>query len=195
MEKQINRIFKEFQKDLENDDYSILGSCQYKVIENTHDWALKLLNLIGNHQFEILIGITYKGILSLSELEHSAYLILENSYSVHSPAYGGSEQGKNKNPYAITEMPRYQHLINHETKRIPLENYASITKDEAWDLWSAYIGPLNQLGFPNPFKFTEHENTLNLALEEDDNFEIGIQLAYLTYLYGTDLSIWADYDT
>ena len=185
MEKQINRIFDEYQSNLNNFDLSdALGSCQYKSIEDTHTWALKLLKLIGNQKFEKLIGLTYSGIQTLQEIEHDCYLLLKGSTTVKI----------DDRDIPITETPDYIPLMDHENQRISLDNYIEITRNEAWDLWSAWMGPLTNMEIQKTVKIPVFGPILN-QMSQSENFEIGVQLAYLTYIHGTDLSIWADYDT
>jgi hypothetical protein len=184
-EKLINEIFNEYERNLNNSTVSdALGSCQYKTIEDTHIWATKLLNLIGYKQFEELIGLTYKNILTMEEIELDCYNILKDSTTVLI----------DDADIPITETIDYIPLLDTENKRVSLDNYIEITRDEAWDLWSAYIGPLTHMQIKDPVETPVHGPILNQAVQSD-NFAIGIQLAYLTHIHGYELKNWDGYDT
>ena len=79
-------------------------------------------------------------------------------------------------------------------RRCAIDKYYEITKDAAWDLWSAAMNPIKNMKLESAPKLPTHGPLFN-QIAQSDNFAIGLMLAYTTHLFGTTLSTFADYDT
>lgn len=148
-----------------------LGSCQYCTIEFSYEMALTLLRY-DRKRFEKTFKITYKEQLSQEEYTDQLWMVLEENKP---------EPEDDEEPIIIPE-------------KITIEQYYELTNSWAWDLWSAAECPLS--GFDMKTKLPSYAvgPLLNLMVQ-DENFQIGIYLAYHTYLFGTDLIAFADFDT
>lgn len=176
IQKQVDEAFDTYQKELNNLDVSdVLGSCQYKSIEDTYNWATSIINILGIKGFESLLGITYSAALTKDELEKELCDILKET------------QNEDDDDYK-----ELQEILKQGT--CPIEDYAELTRDLAWDLWSAYPVALKDFKMENKIELPTYGPIFN-QMAQSENFEIGIHLAYITHLYGTDLDIWAGYDT
>lgn len=187
-ETEINKIFDEFENKLNQgiECSESLGSCQYKSIEDTHFLVTSLLRVMNLKDFEKAFGITYSGIATqMKEIERDCYEILIHEFSINSD-----------HEVLMKNDPDYKDKFDHKNKRLKLLDYIEITRDQAWDLWSAYLGPLWSLEITTEIKdsLPTFGPILNMEVQSD-NFIIGVQLAYLTHFFNIPLSAWDGYDT
>ena len=187
MDKQqlIDQAFDKFEAELTKgiELSEQLRSCQYKTIEDTHTLVTSLLKIMGQEDFEKAFGITYKNICSLAEVEKDCYLILIDQIIVyHTPKI------------LVKDYPDYKDLFDHKNKRLSINDYIYITCNESWDLWSAALGPIEYLQIKDPIDLPTYGPLFN-QMAQEDNFIIGIQLAYLTHFYDIPLYAWNGYDT
>lgn len=174
-QQEFDRIWDKFQADLDKFECGPLGSAQYWTISVTYDWALSLLRAdwFGFEKFKQLLNITHGPILTEAEVLERVSGTIEEAIA-----------------YA-KEDPDHDYI---ERPINTIADYYACLKDEAWDLWSAAIPPLPELSIGENIKLPTFGPILN-ALAQSENFEIGVWLALTTYLFGTDISAFADFDT
>lgn len=178
--KQINAIFDKYQEALNSGIQTCnLGSCQYKTIEDTYDWALALIKIMGRPAFEKSLGITYAKELSKDEFLDILWEILNID--------GGTCDDDN-NDITIAKA------CNLSRETLTIELYYQSLQECSSDLWSAAKSPLHDLKIENPVETPPYGPILN-QLAQSENFIIGIMLAYTTFLYGTHLEAFAGFDT
>ena len=164
-----------------------LGSCQYTSIVETYDLIYPLLKS-SRENLEKAMGITYDREIPINEMETTLYACLEDSFEDDLEYYEDSD----KHQEFLTEI---YNPIDHVNKKATYAQYIKYTKECSWDLWSAYVGPLQNFQFNGPSTNTKTLGPILNEVAYDDNFRIGIELAYLTLLHGIALEDWADYDT
>jgi len=189
--KELDNIWKTYEKELDNYTTCELGSCQYKTIEDTYNWALALMTnpIFGRAKFEELIGITYKAEDTLETFQRDLYeIISEDMAGMETHDYEHYLE-----EYKETwESPE----IDHTAKSLTIEQYYTLARDLAYDLWSAAMAPFDTLDIPELENFTlpTYGPLLN-QMAQNQNFRIGIELAYTTFIFGTSLETFSDFDT
>jgi len=179
----VDLIFDAYEKEIENFTVSpILGSCQYKSIEDTYNWATDLIEVLGLKGFEIMLGIKYSRALTQDEVEHMLWEILSDSIDNEQKSWLEDDE----------MLAPFETMLS--SGKCTIEDYTHYTKNLAWDLWSAEFSPLLDESIENPISLPTYGPILN-QMAQSDNFLIGIHLAYINHLYGVDLSEWANYDT
>jgi len=165
----IEQIIKRYEEDLENFDISpTLGSCQYKTIEDTYNFFMKLINTQGLEGAENLLNITHSKPWTEKEISQNLKELLEGYEDFD------LEDHSSYPPTTISE-------------------YIDFCRNESWDLWSAAIYPFDELNFDPPNSPT-HGPVLN-QMAQSENPEIGIWLAYWTIYFNIGLEQWSNFDT
>jgi len=183
MKMTLETLEKSLNKKLDKVDTLAFGSCQYHSIAVSYFWALKQLNQ-DRKRFEKLMGITYTGEFTLLETELLNWNIIKNSaldpiiLELNGTVTQSNEDYLKEDYDTITK-----YLKQYDDYRMPIEDFYQFTKDLAWDLWSAALNPLKNFQI-------EHQPDV-----EQDNFEIGIGLAYTTFLYNTDYETFTEFST
>lgn len=174
-EEQINEIYDQYIKDLEVFEVCELGSCQYKTIEDTYKWALALMKLLGLENFEKLLDIGHEGYLSKDEYEADLFNYLMETTDEE-------------------EQKEFNNLLDYDNKRVSIKDFYKICRDLSYDLWSAARCPIINIEIRKPIDLPTRGPIFN-QMAQSENFEIGICLAYDTFLFNTELSFYADFDT
>lgn len=175
--KQINEIFDAYEKDLDNFGTCELGSCQYQTANATYSWALDLLNLIGYSEFNNLLKTDYEHVMTEEDFEEHLYQVLSNTIDASDP----------EDDALAKDIIKYD-------GRIPIEDYYAICGDHAWDLWSAYEYPFEGFTMGKTIGLPTIGPILNQEVQ-GENFKMGVALAFTTFLFNTDISVFADFDT
>ena len=196
--KQVEKINHEYQAKLaEGIQVCDLGSCQYKTIQDTAEWALQLMEVMGEKEFEKKLGITYeRKITDIVAYEHFLAqgiqeFIGEEPEILKEDGYDTVEE------MIADKFPEY--VDDFRDGRLSVQAYVEITQDQAWDLWSALVSPLDDfaIAMAAPQETPVYGPILN-QMAQSDNFERGIALAYILYLWGREgitMKTFAGYDT
>ena len=177
----ISHLVTEFEENLNLFEVGPWGSCQYWTAWVTYQFATKLIKEIGFNNFLTLLRLPngpWKSELEIIDLfKRDLESCLEDNEDLEIPE-----------PFSIAA-------------------YAEVTKNNAWDLWSAYISFFNLYKLP-PTRIGKLRARFNIGssvpvrgpifnqIAQSENFEIGISIAILEFLAPSAKEAdWADYDT
>lgn len=175
-------IFKEYLENVfEVGVSNTLGSSQYKTIEDTFKFITQLFNDegVGVRGVEKMFGITHDGVASLDYIEEYLYTDLIKMFDVDIDG---------------DLFKEYEHLLLFKDKRCTIENYYSILKDEGYDLWGAFKYIMINFKMNDEFKAPTFGLEMNKVMQEE-NFYIGVGIAYYSYFYNIDISVFGGFDT
>lgn len=165
----------------------VLGSCQYKSIEDTANFATGIIQTFGFDKFlQIFPKIQMPDkIPSPSEF---AILLLTELTEMVLDIQDDDDWRTQQQEILNAHYPNYPEVYP------TIDAYYNCTRDIAWDLWSATILPFSCIT-ENPLDMPTHQGPMLNMLAWGDNETIGFEIAIAMHLYGTDLSLYADYDT
>ena len=150
----------------------ILGSCQYSNIADSYYMYKSLYEEIAKYNLEPtkennmkflfkVLGVPYEGLKFYTKDEQVAELNKFLSQEVDS----------DDNPYKP---------INS------IEEFYQLLKDEAWDLWGAYI---------HMFEYEDQDYSIFLEKLDIDSEQIGLCILMHEVFYETKIETFADFDT
>ena len=161
-----------------------LGSCQYKSIEDTANFATGIIQTFGFDKFlQIFPEIRMPDEIPTKE----QFAILLLSELIEAIQYNTDEDWRTEQQEDID-----RHYPPDDTPTIAA--YYNCTRDMAWDLWSATILPFSCIT-ENPLNMPVHQGPMLNMMGWADNETIGFEIAIAMHLYGTELSLYAGYDT
>lgn len=178
MEKLIKRFQRKLKSDLAVCD---LGSCQYATAQYAYEFILAALKL-DRALFERLFKITYSKELTESEfIEHLRNVGIEK----YDPADYTGEYHAEYTDEDRADTPDKIHSI---------ADYYEWTRNHSWDLWSAAERPFIDFKCDEPVTMPTWGPILNV-MAQSENWDTAIAIAYTSYLYGTDMLTFANFDT
>lgn len=174
--KLMDKHIGQFQKRISKNKIQVcdLGSCQYDMASATYHFALGALK-ISRPLFEQLFQIKYTKEYTLPEFLSFLQGILDEEW----------ESFKDDEDWMAVN--RKKPVIKS------IEDYYEWCKDNAWDLWSAAESPLESMEHTE-LELPAFGPILNVMVQ-GDNWHTGLYIAYTTFLFGTDIAAFADFDT
>lgn len=183
----IDKIFDRYEKDLTLFKVCNLGSCQYWTAEATYKWALAILKLLGLEAF-----------LELIKRKNIGKIPTEQEFSERLWDWKHGYLSDNVKTYP-EDLDFQKELANFlkeypDRSKFTIWDYYESERDMSSDLWSSYANPLQLEKIGEQQKLPTYGPVLN-QMVQSENYEVGIALALTTFLYKTDLSVFADFDT
>lgn len=161
-----------------------LGSCQYKSIEDTANFATGIIQTFGFDKFlQIFPEIRMPDEIPTKE-QFAALLLTELTEMVLDI--------QDDDWKAKVQRDIDRHYPPDDTPTI--DAYYNCTRSIAGDLWSATILPFSCIT-ENPLNMPVHQGPMLNMLAWGENETIGFEIAIAMHLYGTELSLYAGYDT
>jgi hypothetical protein len=192
--KTIDEIFDAYERKLGIFSTCDLGSCQYKVIQDTAELVLDLFDVMGVEKTEAALGIRYsKKIQDIATFENYLTDMADANTWVDFDAAEGLDE-LTFEELVTRKFPEY--LDDYMDRRLSLQAWLRITNDQAWDLWSAIPTVFEDLDF-DAFHVPTFGPLFN-QLAQADNYRLGIDLAYLLHglaSVGVTMDDFAGFDT
>jgi hypothetical protein len=192
-ESKVNEIFDRYQKKVEGEiSVCDLGSCQYETIQHTAEFVKELLDLLGPERVEELLEIKYsKKITDHAEFENDLTQFCEY---MEWPDFHGEGNYPSFRALLETEFPEY--LDDYSDGRISLQAYLRITREQAWDLWSAMPSIFSDLEIGFNMELPTYGPILN-QMAQGENFRLGVDLGYMMYYFTflAELEFFSGFDT
>jgi hypothetical protein len=189
----IEEIFDRYQKKVEGEiSVCDLGSCQYETIQHTAEFVKELLDLLGPERVEELLEIKYsKKITDIAEFEKDLTQFCED---MEWSDFHGEGNYPSFRALLETEFPEY--LDDYSDGRISLAAYLEITREQAWDLWSAMPSIFSDLEIGFNMDLPTYGPILNQRAQSE-NFRLGVDLGYMMYYFTflAKLEFFSGFDT
>ena len=185
-ERKINKLFDNYGSD---GDWGMLGSWQYATIGHALQFTNELIETMGREAFEKRFSIAYTKELSLQEFEARLTPIIREDIE------NGLKIAKDDNdPEYAESYLETQEWLNTLGRDITIEEYFDLLKDNGWDLWSAAEHPFVDLKFHSITEISMIGQAWNEFIEDED-FKIGVGLAYIMILFGTSIGTFEGFST
>lgn len=175
--KRADELFAELQANLEKSiegSTFLLGSCQYDTAAYLADFALKFLKL-DRDLFERTFGITYE------TAHYKETDFLPELQAIIAQAWKDDED---KDP------------DDEEPTITSVADYYDWCRDNAGDLWSAATIPLAGFEIPDDKRISLPTfGPIFNQMAQEENFMVGLAIAYTQFFFDTPLSVFSDFDT
>jgi hypothetical protein len=175
---QMEKLIARFQKQLSGNTIKCcdLGSCQYNTANIAYLFILSALQL-SRPLFEQLFKITYDSERTESEFIASLKSIATDYYN----------ENKDDPDWAAE-------CRNHPDTVTSIDTFYDFEKNNSSDLWSSAINPLPGFQCDEQIHMPVAGPIFN-QMAQSENWDVALAIAYTTFLYGTDISAFADFDT
>ena len=187
----VDALFAEYEQKINKGiNVCVLGSCQYKTIQDTAEFVIGLLKAVGPEETEKMLGMKYsRKITDYVEFEQHLLGLAKGS------SWTDFDTVEEMGPEEFFEgYPDYADDI--ADGRLPVKALMAMYRDQAWDLWSAMPSIFEGLEL-DEVELPTYGPMLNMMCQVD-NYRLGVELGFILYYFegvGVKLEDFADFDT